>query len=185
MGKRSNFDRLARDSYDTPYDAVIPLLEHLSDNTEFIEPCAGNNALIGHLTQDGHKCLHASDIYPRHDNIATQCVFDRPFHPKGLIITNPPWDRKILHAFIEKVVAEDRIAWLLFDADWCHTKQSIPLMQHVAEIVSIGRVKWIEGSNGTGKDNCAWHKIMRYANQTIFHGRACARSARASQQLCR
>ena len=118
MGKRSNFDRLARDSYDTPYDAVIPLLEHLSDNTEFIETCAGKNALIGHLTQHGHKCLYASDIYPRHDNIATQCVFDRPFHPKGLIITNPPWDRKILHAFIEKVVAEDRIAWIRRNPGW-------------------------------------------------------------------
>ena len=109
MGKRSNFDRLARDSYDTPYDAVIPLLKHLSDNTEFIEPCAGKNALISHLTQNGHKCLYASDTYPRHENIAVQCVFERPFHPEGLIITNPPWDRKILHPFIEKVVAEDCI----------------------------------------------------------------------------
>jgi hypothetical protein len=178
MGKRSNFDRLARDSYDTPYDAVIPLLKHLSDNTEFIEPCAGKNALISHLTQNGHKCLYASDTYPRHENIAIQCVFERPFYPEGLIITNPPWDRKILHPFIEKVVAEDRISWLLFDADWPHTKQAIPFMPHVAEIVSIGRVKWIEGSNSTGKDNCAGYKIMRNAKQTVFHGRISAQSTR-------
>ena len=181
MGKRSNYQRVARDCYDTPYDAVISPLERLSDNTEFIEPCAGKSALISHLTQNGHKCLYASDIYPRHDNIATQCVFARPFHPKGLIITNAPWDRKILHPFIEKVVAEDRIAWLLFDADWCHTKQSIPFMQYVAEIVSIGRVKWIEGSNSTGKDNCAWYKIMRNAKQTVFHGRISTQSTRTQQ----
>ena len=171
MGKRSNYQRVARDCYDTPYDAVIPLLEHLSEKTAFIEPCAGKNALTGHLTQNGHNCLHASDIYPRHENIAMQCVFEKPFHPEGLIITNPPWDRKFLHPFIEKIVAEDRIAWLLFDADWCHTKQSIPFMPHVGEIVSIGRVKWFEGSKSTGKDNCAWYKIRRDAKQTIFHGR--------------
>ena len=175
MGKRSNFERRERNSYDTPYAAVIPLLEHLSESTAFIEPCAGKNALINHLTQNGHKCLYASDIYPRHENIAMQCVFERPFHPEGLIITNPPWDRKILHPFIEKVVAEDRVAWLLFDADWCHTKQSILFMPHIAEIVSIGRVKWIEGSKNTGKDNCAWYKIRRDAKQTIFHGRVCLR----------
>ena len=171
MGKRSNYKRIERDSYDTPYNAVIPLLEHLSENTAFIEPCAGKNGLTDHLIQNGHKCLQASDIYPRHENITTQCVFERPFNPEGLIITNPPWDRKILHPFIEKVVAENRLAWLLFDADWCHTKQSIPFMPHVAEIVSIGRVKWIEGSKSNGKDNCAWHKIQGNVGQTIFHGR--------------
>ena len=116
MGKRSNFDRLARDSYDTPYDAVMPLLKRLSDNIEFTESCASKNALISHLTQNGQKSLYAS-FYPHHENIAIQSVFERPFHPEGLIIANSPWDRKILHPFIEKVVAEDRIAWLLFDAN--------------------------------------------------------------------
>ena len=79
MGKRSNFERRERDSYDTPYEAVIPLLEHLSESTAFIEPCAGKNELIGHLTQNGHKCLHASDIHPRQQTIAIQCVLDGPF----------------------------------------------------------------------------------------------------------
>jgi hypothetical protein len=41
MGKRSNFRRLERDAYNTPAEAVMPLLDHLKPRTKFIEPCAG------------------------------------------------------------------------------------------------------------------------------------------------
>ena len=170
MGKRSNYNRLLRDSYDTPYKAAIPLLQHLTSHTEFIEPCAGKNALVNHLQKHGHKCIYASDIYPRDKKIENHCVFKRPFHPLGMIITNPPWDRKILHPFIGKIIAENRTAWLLFDADWCHTKQSIPFMPYIASIISVGRVKWIEGSQHSGKDNCAWYQVKSVTSQTIFHG---------------
>tara|TARA_Y100000361_G_C10970902_1_gene243906 strand:- start:333 stop:557 length:225 start_codon:yes stop_codon:yes gene_type:complete len=47
--------------------------------------------------------------------------------------------------------------WLLFDADWMHTKQSIPYTKYLSKIVSIGRVKWIEDSSSVGKDNCCWY----------------------------
>ena len=30
-------------------------------------------------------------------------------------------------------------------------KQSIPYLKHLSKIVSIGRIKWIEGSSGVGK----------------------------------
>ena len=97
----------------------------------------------------------------------------RPNTPRlgNLIITNPPWDRKILHALIEKIVDEKRAAWLLFDADWCHTKQSTQYMPYVGKIVSIGRVKWIEGSKHTGKENCAWYYIDHEITETTFYGR--------------
>ena len=72
------------------------------------------------------------------------------------IITNPPWDRKILHPMIEHF-ASMRPTWLLFDADWMHTKQSTPYMDYCQKIVSVGRVKWIPDSKMTGKDNCAWY----------------------------
>jgi hypothetical protein len=49
--------------------------------------------------------------------------------------------------------------WLLFDADWAHTKQSAPYLPQCSHIVSIGRLKWIEGSKFTGKDNCAWYRF--------------------------
>ena len=175
MGKRSNYQRVARDCYDTPYDAVIPLLEHLSEKTAFIEPCAGKNALTGHLAQNGHNCLHASDIYPRDKNIAMQCVFEKPFHPEGLIITNPPWDRDILHRLIEKVVAEDRIAWLLFDADWCHTKQSIPFSiessgenTFVVEVSNLEPGEYCFIYQGTFSNNSPWYSYYSNQNQSVF-----------------
>ena len=171
MGKRSNFERLPRDSYDTPYSAVIPLMRHLPRNTEFIEPCAGKNALVNHLELHGHKCISTSDIEPRAERIKMRDLFDGPFEGSDLIITNPPWDRKILHALIEKIVDEKRAAWLLFDADWCHTKQSAQYMPYVGKIVSIGRVKWIEGSKYTGKENCAWYYIDHEITETTFYGR--------------
>jgi len=50
-----------------------------------------------------------------------------------------------------------RPTWLLFDADWAHTKQAIPYLEMCLKIVAVGRVKWIEGSEGPGKDNAAWY----------------------------
>ena len=62
--------------------------------------------------------------------------------------------------------------WLLFDADWAHTKQSAPYMTSCVKIVSIGRVKWIEDSKMTGKDNCAWYLFdANHNSPTEFYGR--------------
>ncbi len=49
MGKRSDFERVPRDFYPTPYEAVVPLLAHLPENCSYAEPCAGDGALIKHL----------------------------------------------------------------------------------------------------------------------------------------
>jgi hypothetical protein len=39
-------------------------------------------------------------------------------------------------------------------------------------IVSVGRVKWIEGSKNTGKDNCAWYLFdLKNKTATEFFGR--------------
>ena len=38
MGKRSDFERIPRDYYPTPYSAVEPLLPHLPENFTFAEP---------------------------------------------------------------------------------------------------------------------------------------------------
>ena len=89
----------------------------------------------------------------------------------GYIITNPPWDREILHPMIEHFSAL-RPTWLLLDADWIHTKQSAPFMPWLRKIVSVGRVKWIPDSKMTGKDNCAWHLFDQNSEgQTEFVGR--------------
>lgn len=157
MGKRSNFERVDRDWYPTPYEAVVPLLPHLPCGFRYVEPCCGDGALINHL--GGNGCQFFSDIDPKMPYAA--CMdFERLEydHVRGAdyIITNPPWDRKILHPMIEHF-CNLKPTWLLFDADWMHTRQSAPYMKWLVKIVSVGRVKWIPDSKMTGKDNCAWY----------------------------
>ena len=62
--------------------------------------------------------------------------------------------------------------WLLLDADWKQTRQAAPFLPHCSDIVAIGRVKWIEGSEHTGKDNYAWYRFdTRHSGGPVFHGR--------------
>lgn len=161
MGKRSNFERIPRDFYPTPESAVLPLLPHLAPGTRFCEPCAGDGRLIDHLTAAGHHCAGAWDIEPRRDDIDKIDASQRLIGNIDCFITNPPWSRPVLHELISHL-AWQHPTWLLFDADWMHTKQSAPFMPLLRAVVSVGRVKWIEDSPFTGKDNCCWY---------LFHGK--------------
>ena len=176
MGKRSQYVRRGRDFYPTPWQAVEPLISHLPKKFAFAEPCAGDGALVNHietLVEDGW-CSWASDIEPQKKGIHTKHFRDlgeNEFLECDYIITNPPWDRKILHPMIEYFTAF-RPTWLLFDSDWMHTKQSVQYLPLLKKIVSIGRVKWIEDSKTTGKDTCCWYLFDSYDSLTIdFIGR--------------
>lgn len=166
MGKRSNghFDRLPRDLYDTVPAAVPPLLPYLAPGTEFAEPCAGDGALIDLLTAAGHRCVWATDINPRREDIGMLNAMTLPkigarnVRAK-VIITNPPWTRSILHPLIDRLSAVWP-CWLLFDADWPHTQQSADLILRCSRIVPIGRLKWIPGTKHVGKDNSAWYEFL-------------------------
>ena len=170
MGKRSDFERKPRDFYPTPMEAVEPLIEHLPEDFLFAEPCAGNGALIKHLETKG-VCMWASDIEPKAEGIHKNDYSDVGFNElieSEYVITNPPWDRNILHPMISWFAPRIK-TWLLFDADWMHTKQSVPYMDMCSKIVSVGRIKWF--GNMTGKDNCAWYLFDWEVNNTIFYGR--------------
>jgi hypothetical protein len=173
MGKRSDFARVERDFYPTPREAVSPLLPHLPYGAMFLEPCAGDGALVRHLEANGMSCQWAGDIEPKAPDIERYDAlgpFNVPDFPSAdFIITNPPWDRKILHPMIG-VFSKTKPTWLLFDADWIHTKQAAPFMPLLRKIVSVGRVKWIPDSKMTGKDNCAWHLFDRTGTGTEFFG---------------
>ena len=176
MGKRSDFVRRERDFYATPYEAFMPLKEHLPQKPfGFAEPCAGDGALVDHIeeTTDGW-CTWASDIEPKDKGILLRGFNDvsqEDCYEADYIITNPPWDRKMLHPMIEHFVRL-KPTWLLFDADWIHTKQSKPYQHLIQKIVSIGRVKWIPGTKSVGKDNCCWYLFDEYYNgDTKFYGK--------------
>ena len=176
MGKRSNYERVERDFYPTPWQAVEPLVPHLPKNFAFAEPCAGDGALVRHIETliDGAWCSWASDIEPQTQSIVTRHfreLIEDDFEEAQYIITNPPWDRKLLHPMIEYFTAY-KPTWLLFDADWMHTKQSVEFLPLLKKVVSIGRVQWIPDSRSTGKDNCCWYLFARGDSAPIeFVGR--------------
>lgn len=171
MGKRSEFERKKKDLYQTPWDPMVPLAAHLNGGT-FVEPCAGYGAMIRHLEKMGLTCVYACDIEPMADGIDKQdCLyFDGPVFPKAdYIITNPPWEREVLHPLIE-VFWKQAPTWLLFDADWMHTNQAKPYLKHCEKIVSVGRVSW-EGNGVSGKDNCCWYLFGDRETTPLFYGR--------------
>lgn len=171
MGKRSDFERVPRDFYPTPREAVLPLLPHLPHGASYWEPCAGDGALITWLSEAGHFCQGASDIEPRCEGVRRIDALSLTGSP-DFYITNPPWDRKILHPLIERL-SDQAPTWLLFDADWMHTRQAVPFLPRLRKIVSVGRVKWIPDSKMTGKDNCAWYLFDKPHDDGIrFYGRA-------------
>jgi hypothetical protein len=150
MGKRSTFPRVPQDAHSTPAEAVAPLLPHLEPSSRFFEPCAGEGRLIEHLVNAGHICVGRCDLRTdartwRYLSIESGVIF----------ITNPPWSRPALHDIIVNL-SNQAPAWLLLDSDWAHTRQSIPYLPRLQKIVSVGRLKWIEGSPHTSKDNAAW-----------------------------
>ncbi|WP_282091325.1 class I SAM-dependent methyltransferase [Epibacterium ulvae] len=180
MGKRSNFERIPRDFYPTPEAAIAPLVPHLPcGDFYYAEPCAGDGALIQGLSAQhlGARCSFLADISPSTgvgDVMGVRNALeltDDDLDGCDWIITNPPWERKTLHAMIDHFSAL-RPTWLLFDADWVHTKQAAPYLPWLRKVVSVGRVKWIKDSPHTGKDNCAWHLFDRNGlGPAEFHGR--------------
>ena len=161
LSKRAfgKFKRRKQDAYDTPASCVMPLLPHLRGVGTFIEPCAGKGQLARVLCAEGLECVRALDVEPRHPGVrhgdALTADFSR-LHADA-IITNPPWTREIMHPMIEHF-QKFAPTWLLFDADWAHTKQAVPFLDQCTHIVSVGRVSWME--NGTsGLDNCAWYRF--------------------------
>lgn len=175
MGKRSDFVRIERDYYPTPIAAVVPLIPFLPPSRfSFAEPCAGDGRLVKHireLTDKRANCWLACDIEPDFDGMMQKDALDVTVEDVAqcdMIITNPPWDRssktgQLLHRMIRHFTDLGKPSWLLFDSDWMQTAQARPFLPNLLAVVSIGRVKWIEGSKMTGKDNCQWH---------LFHPRA-------------
>ncbi len=171
MSKRSaKFKRRDRDFYPTPTSVVIPLAGHINADSSFVEPCAGDGALVDALEAHGFRCLAATDIHPMRKDVGFADAFALIESKADFIISNVPWTRQILHPMIDHF-RKMRPTWLLFDADWMHCKQAIPYLPYCHKIVSVGRVKWIPDSTHTGKDNAAWYLFDRDPAPTEFIGR--------------
>lgn len=173
MGKRSDFTRRKNDLYET-FDprAVAALLPYLSVESHFIEPCAGSGMLLRQLEAAGHRCVGAYDISPGHPRVLEKDALQVIEDGVDCFITNPPWTRKLLHPLIVHL-SDQAPTWLLFDADWMHTKQARPYLSRLRRIVSVGRLKWMPGTKMDGKDNCCWYLFGPPVDggATLFFGR--------------
>ena len=145
---------------------MVPLIPHLRGIRTFAEPCAGDGALVRHLEAISLRCVYSGDIRSGQDALAINS-----YGKADVIITNPPYTRDLMHRLIAHF---QRIAptWLLLESDWAQTKQASPFMAACTDIVAIGRVKWIEGSKHTGKDNFGWLRFdVRHTAGPVFHCR--------------
>jgi hypothetical protein len=165
LGKRSDFPRKSRDFYVTPFKAVEPLIPHLNGTKRFAEPCAGEGDLVRHLESFKLQCIYQGDMHKGANALAR----DSYGRGKYTIITNPPHTRWIMHELIEHF---QQIAptWLLIDLDWVANMQAAPFLPHCSDVVVIGRVKWIEKSKFTGKENYGWYRFdIDYNGPTKIH----------------
>jgi hypothetical protein len=179
MGKRSDFERREADFYPTPRAAVLPLIPYLRGIKTFAEPCSGDGDLVRHLESFGLHCSYSGDIRNGQDALALE-----HYGTADCIITNPPWSRDQMHRLIAHF-QNSRPTWLLMDADWARTKQAAPFLRNCSDIVAVGRVKWIEGSAHSGKDNAAWYRFhIRHTAGPVFHGRDSVVAIRLSR-ICR
>ena len=88
------------------------------------------------------------------------------------IITNPPYTRDADAQADRRTSSALRRPGCYWTTDWAATLQAAPYLPHCSDIVTIGRVKWIEGSKHTGKDNHAWYRFdARHKGGPVFHGR--------------
>jgi hypothetical protein len=181
MAKRSSgsFEHRKNDFYPTPIKAVEPLIRHLPKKFTFAEPCAGDGRLVSHIEKlSGGQCVSMTDIEPQESlsdlagwRFTKADALDMQYRHMDFIITNPPWSRWLLHPMIEHF-CNQRPTWLLFDADWMHTKQAIPYMPWCEKIVTVGRVKWIEDSPHSGKDNSCWYFFdKKNTEKTVFYSK--------------
>lgn len=174
MGKRSNFERIEKDFYRTFDPRASEVLNSVQTPVKYYSPCVGEYDLVNNLNPYGFKCVGASDIDHPIDALKLDALMITEEHVKDAdyIIENPPWSRNILHPMIEHFITL-KPTWLLFDADWAHTKQASDYLEdYCTHIAAIGRLKWMPGTSMSGKDNCCWYRFVKNKKTpTQFIGR--------------
>ncbi|MCA1379838.1 MULTISPECIES: hypothetical protein [Bradyrhizobium] len=176
MGKRSDFERIPRDLYATPAKAVLPLPKYLRRDgiRTFAELCAGNGDLIRHLEAHGLRCVHQSDITTGNNALDVKRYKGNP----DVGITNPPFrhpedprrSTRLLRELIAHFLTLGKPFWLLLPHDFSTNQNAAPLMQYCSDIVVVGRVRWIEGTDNDGKDNSCWYRFdASFRGEIAFH----------------
>ena len=179
MGKRSDFERLDKDTYSTIDPKAVQVLatwmdsqdayvKWLKNERHYAEPCYGEGVLVQELSNYGFKCGWISDINP-HYCLEYDALELTKYHLRetNFIVTNPPWTRKILHPMIDHFMSLEKETYLLFDSDWLFTKQAVPYVnKYLSDVISVGRLQWIPDTKMKGKDNCCWYRFVPLKSAT-------------------
>ena len=173
MGKRTKqeFVKRDRDFYATvDPDAVKPLIPFIR-GLRVAEPCAGNGDLSMLLEPDC-RVVWESDLDPQNKHILQKNAI---FLHKGdllgcdVIVTNPPFTWKLLQPLLDHLPTL-RPTWLLLPSDVMHNKRMGKYMIGCSDIVSVGRLYWMD-NKVKGVDNYAWGRFINEKTKTTFHGR--------------
>lgn len=175
MGKRktaTTFARREKGFYPTPREAFAPLVPFLPKWGVYVDPCAGDGALVDHMRAEGLAVLGAWDIAPQASFVYAKDALALTAEDVGdcAVITNPPWPEPRRNgeptlSIIEHLLTVVPMGWFLLPADFMHNIYAAPLMRQCSQIVSIGRVTWIPGSGTSGLENCCWYQFYNFSTR--------------------
>jgi hypothetical protein len=175
LSKRSNFDKIPRDFYPTfDTNATPPSFIREIRGKRYAEPCCGQGDLV-ELLYDAAICKWESDIEDRGLGFLfdAMCLTKNELWKCDLIITNPPYTRKVILPMIDHFISL-KPTWLLLPADWMHNKYFGPYMDKCSKVISVGRLKWFKDSLHSSTDNYCWYYWKHKASSdtdTVFIGR--------------
>lgn len=164
----------------------------------YIEPCVGDGRLVSHISDvsmvknfsssknsySPPVCVYASDIEPQVDDLPTTLVYSHDavnfnwdhsidsFNATAFV-TNPPWlntagSKHLLNSIIKKL-SSHLPTWLLLNGNYAWNLKSATCMSMCTDVVPVGRVKWIEDSDNTGKEDCAWFRFVNTKSSPAPH----------------
>lgn len=154
----------------------------------FIEPFVGDGALIDHIEKliTNAICVYASDIEPQLNGRKAEKLSPPGYIPfnthsyddvnvlqnaassykANTIISNPPWintkngtDTPYQLNHIIQTLSNIAPTWLLLDANYAFNLRASDQMKICTDIIPVGRLIWIPGTEDTGKENCAWFRF--------------------------
>lgn len=156
-------ERRPRGFYPTPWAAFAPLVPNIM-GYDVVEPCAGDGTLCRWIDGAGVRVVHACDIAPRHPWVQEGDATTIKMPETGnltIFVTNPPWPEPRAKGeptmSILRNLATQAPTWLLLPADFLHNVYAADPMHYCRRVISVGRVKWIPGTEHEGFDNAAWY----------------------------